>query len=523
MNNFDKDIVERGVGSMKKIKIFFILFVITIMFTFAVKADIAEAATGTKISTVEDLKKMEENPSGTYYLANDINVPENLQLFVNTAFTGTLDGNGHELKGYKYIADGWCNAGLFGKAKNAVFKNLDMTDVKIKVQSLKGAWIGALVVQSWDCTFDNIEVSGTITAKGRNGFLVGGIACYATGESIFKNCTSDLEISIKSKNFDSSSANRDIEAAGIAVASTSAKFSNCQNKGDIIVEGKPGGAATIAAVGIAMNADELISCKNTGYITVKVKGGESFVILTAAGLAGEGHHVKSCFNTGRIKATATKGGVSEVKVGGLIGEGSRKEKEAAEVVTQCYNTGKVTFSGDSKSGGTLVGGIAGMCTEIKLSYNKGTVYALAKTGMPSIGGLCGEVYEINNCYNTGTVQLEGSGLAGGLAARADIVDTLATSNYNTGSVTAKGKETYAGAIFATYEGADVVRKCNIYNNYYTNNIKAYATSYITWHEFVAKATKVSKITSANCSKLSSEHWTYSAKLGRMILKANPEQ
>ena len=66
---------------------------------------VADAATdGIAISTADDLKAMEKNPSGSYYLANDIEVPVNLILFTDYdhPFTGTLDGRGHKLKGYTY-------------------------------------------------------------------------------------------------------------------------------------------------------------------------------------------------------------------------------------------------------------------------------------------------------------------------------------------------------------------------------------------------------------------------------------
>ena len=41
------------------------------------------AASGTAISTADDLKAMENNPSGSYYLANDIEVPANMSLFTD--------------------------------------------------------------------------------------------------------------------------------------------------------------------------------------------------------------------------------------------------------------------------------------------------------------------------------------------------------------------------------------------------------------------------------------------------------
>lgn len=103
------------------------LLALAIAFTMSFAGAPAFAATeGIAISTAEDLKAMENNPSGSYYLANDIEVPANLMLFTsyNNPFTGTLDGSGHAIKGYTYTSNGeWNdNVALFAYAKNATFK-----------------------------------------------------------------------------------------------------------------------------------------------------------------------------------------------------------------------------------------------------------------------------------------------------------------------------------------------------------------------------------------------------------------
>ena len=93
---------------MKK-RLLTMLLALAIAFTMCFATAPAFAATeGIAISTAEDLKAMENNPSGSYYLANDIEVPANLTLFTsyNNSFTGTLDGNGHAIKGYTYISNG---------------------------------------------------------------------------------------------------------------------------------------------------------------------------------------------------------------------------------------------------------------------------------------------------------------------------------------------------------------------------------------------------------------------------------
>ena len=60
---------------IKKHRLLAILLMLTVVLTMSFAAVPAYAAEGTAISTADDLKAMESNPSGSYYLANDIEVP----------------------------------------------------------------------------------------------------------------------------------------------------------------------------------------------------------------------------------------------------------------------------------------------------------------------------------------------------------------------------------------------------------------------------------------------------------------
>ena len=66
---------------MRKSRILTVLLALTVIFTMSFAALPAYAASGTAITNADDLKAMENNPSGSYYLANDIEVPEGLSLF----------------------------------------------------------------------------------------------------------------------------------------------------------------------------------------------------------------------------------------------------------------------------------------------------------------------------------------------------------------------------------------------------------------------------------------------------------
>ena len=77
---------------MRKSRILTVFLALAVVFTMSFAAVPAYAASGTAITSVDDLKAMENNPGGSYYLANDIEVPEGLSLFTDsrTPFTGTL-------------------------------------------------------------------------------------------------------------------------------------------------------------------------------------------------------------------------------------------------------------------------------------------------------------------------------------------------------------------------------------------------------------------------------------------------
>ena len=76
---------------MRKSRILTVFLALAVVFTMSFATVPAYAASGTAITSADDLKAMENNPSGSYYLANDIEVPANLSLFTDsrTPFTGT--------------------------------------------------------------------------------------------------------------------------------------------------------------------------------------------------------------------------------------------------------------------------------------------------------------------------------------------------------------------------------------------------------------------------------------------------
>ena len=494
---------------MRKSRILTVFLTIAVIFTMSFATVPAYAASGTAITTADELKAMENNPSGSYYLANDIEVPANLSLFTDYdhPFTGTLDGNGHKIKGYTYTSsEEWLDeVALFIWTKNATFKNLSMTDVNISLN--QAGSVAALAATSVNCKFIDISVSGKIVGKYLR--TAAGILAYNDGSSM-TGCKNSADITVTDA----------AEGCGIAgVAGSCDTMKNCTNSGKISISGKITQGGFYVA-GVANRIGKATSCRNSGTVTISATGsGQQIEACNAAGVAGQVDTAVSCRNTGKVSMNATIQPIEPHMVGGVF---ALVQKSASK----CYNKGAVSYNGKSYRG-VYVGGVSGEARKISQSYNKGSVtlkIPSAKSAEQNkVGGVCGIVTDMRNCYNPGTITATGVVFIGGISGYANPWDDKVVSNYNTGKIKATTKGTYKGQVLAGYEGTEVVQKRNIYNNYYTGSGTGYAPAYSTQHQYVAKASKVSSIKAANCPKLSSKYWTYSSKYGRMILKNNKEK
>ncbi len=500
---------------MKKIKSIFLLMVTAIVMSVSIGTNTAYAATGTPISTAEEFLAIANNPAGSYYLANDITLPANATLG-DITFTGTLDGNNHKIKGYTFTgADAYYDVAIFPSCKNATFKNLSLTNVNININSgVNGAKIATLAGYAKDCTFTNIKTSGTITLNGAGdmycSYYIGGI--IGTGiNCTLKKCTNSINIKVNCPTLYYSAI-----VCGIGDG-LYPSITDCTNKGSITLNG----TSNSNAYGLVSSATKATNCKNSGNITVTytpTSESRSTPSAEVAGMCSTVEKAVSCYNTGAIKLTCNNSAPTVTYVAGLI----CKATSVKANITKCSNKGKVTFSGVGRD--LYVGGVVGDCAKITQCYNTGKVSATNTSSYGnSIGGLTGrQVATMKNCYNTGAITLKGEGNVGGLTGVEDCIGDTVTCCYSTGKVTGK-KGANKGLLVGSCVGAQWKAKRNVYNNYYTGSGKPYGTSTVTWHEWVAKATKVSSITASNCPKLSSKYWTYSAKKKRLILKSNKEK
>lgn len=512
---------------MKTIRVLFSVLAVLFVMTVAVGVGDCKtkAAEGTPISTAEEFLAMENNPSGNYYLTADITLPENTNMFTDgTPFSGTFDGNGHKIKGYTFIACGFYRAAIFSYARNATFKNITITNVNINIDTGDTVCYAApLVAESIECSFSNISTSGNIVITGdadQGDYIIGGICATAASAKVMENCKSSVNISADVSNYWNG-----IEIGGLAANGIFSKVNKCTYTGNINLKSTVGGEMLIS--GVVDAAYKITNCKNTGNITVNIgepqlHGSRSIVF---SGICSGATTVINCENKGKITVTCSEPGRA-MSIAGVVGSVetiSSLNYKGPVKIAKCSNKGAISYTGEIGGIDTIIGGVAASSVNTVECYNKGKIYVKAAGEGTKVGGVCGETFAMKNCYNAGAVTQKGDGVTGGVAGSASLVGSKATCCYNVGKVSGP-KLAHVGAIFGSYDGADVVRKRNIYDNYYIGNVKKpYGMSYITWKDWVAKATKVSSISTGSCRKLSSKKWVYSKKYKRLILKGNKEK
>lgn len=138
------------------------------------------------IADAEGFMEIRNNLSAFYKLISDIDL--NGINFIpigtsSTPFLGGLDGDGYTVRNLKVNSKN-SYAGLFGYARNAVFKNIRLEEAEVKTS---GQYAGVLAGYLNNCSIDKIEAK-KISVSGGN--YTGGIAGYVNGGSINKCCMS---------------------------------------------------------------------------------------------------------------------------------------------------------------------------------------------------------------------------------------------------------------------------------------------------------------------------------------------
>ncbi|MBP3255330.1 MAG: MucBP domain-containing protein [Clostridia bacterium] len=376
-------------------------------------------------------------------------------------FSGTFDGNGHEIKNINQSGREY--AGLFAMLKNAVVKNL--------------------------------TISGTIVTGGSDYSLAAGsIAAKAVNSISLENCNN--EASVNSNYAGGLIGNVDgyalsSEETNALTQSDILKIKNCKNSGTIdgINAGGIVGRFNNSSSSIKMYESIFIEdCKNTGTINVK-SGYNNY----SGGIIGDFNdytvknlQVINCSNTantfgGIMGNIYSEGGLQKVKfknikntgnVTFLIGKNMYMYNcEGTVQFIDCYNNGETGvfmdqlygYSGDKKINVVFYNCI-----------NKGSsVYSSGYTGgLVGLYSVDSDYIHIINCGNEGNIgpSMDCGGLIGLFIGNNNADDILIYNSYNTGNI--QGTQFTAGLI-----GASEIRNPNLdfRNCYNTGKISGSGT------------------------------------------------
>lgn len=264
--------------------------------TFDVNVSVSGAET--VITTVEQFLNIRKNPSGMYKLGADIDLAGvEFAGFCNdgnTAFTGTLDGQGHAVKNLKLTFTDGSDKGLFGKTSGAKIMNIAFVDFNINGGLSGVQHIG--IIGGGSAYIENVAFVGQVTGNDHVGLVAGdadGIEmknCYAVGAVCgssqvggYFGCTLEGGCNLENclSNVSASASFRGWTGGFIGLidkANSTVTIKNCVSIGDCSTQGTatPKYAAPfIAGNGAGENANAIVNFTGNIYNSTAVMNAEN--------------------------------------------------------------------------------------------------------------------------------------------------------------------------------------------------------------------------------------------------------
>lgn len=433
---------------------FFILFLCVLLLGAGSVRATSLSGSGTAedpylIKTAADLASMHSDLTAHYALDADIDlfgrVFEPVGNGAEGAFTGSLDGRGHTIRGLELDMPDSKYVGLFGYLEGSV-TNLKLSGVDIAGGRYVGAVAGNIGVGGsvTDCSVLSGSVSSaeykvTVCVGGITGLCEGtldrcsnaaAVTKYGGNASVYAyvgglagKAAEALEIS-DSRNSGIVSTVYDYDAYTGGLIGQSVKkirMQNCRNTGEL-----QRGARTGGLLGSATDTAEIYSCSNAGRISGTGSSGDDYYRGGLIGYAEKDVMMETCTNTGDVSIACC---------GGIIGRCN-----GMATITDCVNSGTIS--------GSYCGGIARNLSKMNLRGCRNNGY-------------------ISSYYNPGGIVGVGSG---------SIIDC-----YNYGNVYGygTGSSGYAYGILAYNSGASVVEACVNYGKITSDYANAYAIGNLT--------------------------------------------
>lgn len=148
----------------------------------------ASAFAQTKISTEAQLRAIADDLNGSYVLTQDITLSGEWTPIGTSAnpFKGTLNGQGHTIKGLTMGNGDNDNQAFFGFTNGATVKNIGFTSAVVKGHNQAAI----VVAQATSSTLSNIYVSGVVTGRDHVGTIAGDARGTTENHTKITNCVS---------------------------------------------------------------------------------------------------------------------------------------------------------------------------------------------------------------------------------------------------------------------------------------------------------------------------------------------
>lgn len=356
----------------------------------------------TAISSVEDLKKMANNPTGHYHLTADIDLKGGDWVPIEN-FSGTLDGNGHKIHNFSLRQNG-ASLGFVvansGTIKNVTFSNVDLSSTMDggadyafgiacafntgRVINVNVEKISALVNVSGSNVYHHIRLGGLV---GENSGMI--YACAAQCELMFKD---------------------DVRNYGYGTSSTAELF-----VGGAV--GKNTGTVSCVKTNTFLDVNEYV------YTDCYIGDCYEHAYLHIGGIVGgEYGTLSDCSASFTCQLYSNAGGDSQsrryTRVGGVAGGCFETSS-----MTNCYAQGTVSFKRLGRIADAEMG-IGGVVGKVESGMVNNCASALNITLQEGYGGAVGGVVglvsvngKVSNVAYYGTIQTESlsGGWFGGLA------------------------------------------------------------------------------------------------------------
>lgn len=189
----------------------------------------------TKISSAEDLARIQENPDGKFLLTSDIDM-SGVQWHP-ISFTGVLDGDGHSISNLSITSEGEnCRetydgnmkpystsfSGFFDVMESATVRNLNFSNAHVEIESDAPSFVGILAGYMDESVVQNCSVQGDVYLRAHDRmFGVGGVVGYGCGR--LENVSSKVTLVC----IDTDAMNKDEQFLGGLVGAGYPDMLNC--------------------------------------------------------------------------------------------------------------------------------------------------------------------------------------------------------------------------------------------------------------------------------------------------------